>query len=69
MDEIGDRIVANFGVSSKGKPVLIDEHNFSYYLSYKSTTRSKWTCVEYRKGPKCPATAIVNEVDNTIITK
>ena len=65
MDVVGASI--RFGTSSKGKPVLIDDNCFRYNLQAKTSTKSHWICIEYRRGPKCSASVVFNEIDRTVI--
>ena len=65
MEVVGASI--RFGTSSKGKPVLIDDNCFRYNLQAKTSTKSHWICIEYRRGPKCSASVVFNEIDRTVI--
>ena len=66
----GVTMLAVYSLSTKKKKVLNDPKKYKYNLQTLSrdNTKSYWNCVEKRKASKCPAVAVVSEIENTIIS-
>ena len=54
---------AQWGLTSKGKKILIDNHKYRYHLAKVKNSKSWWYCTERRTQESCKSYAIVeNEI-------